>query len=98
MIKGLRSYLKELLIEQGDIDRADGIVYDGIGENGNPIYLGFETEYNELRTLYELYLSNGCQEMLIYCFPHQTYLYRTLFENAEIRTYSLEQILEQLRS
>lgn len=98
MIKGLRSYLKKLLIEPGDISRADGIVYDGISENGNPIYLGFETEYNELRTLYELYLSNGCQEMLVYCFPHQTYLYRTLFENAEIRTYSLEQILEQLRS
>ena len=97
-IENFREKVKKKLLSSAEINRAQLTIYDGVAESGNLIYLGFESNFNEIETIMNnmqtIHINKNIQ---IYCFPHQSQLYEELFGNrAEINTIDMNTILKYI--
>ena len=67
-------------------------------EKGDIVYLGFECDINELQRIYDnMETIRVRSNIIIYCFPHQVLLYKTLFaDRADIRIVPAESVFRYL--
>ena len=78
--------------------RANSTIYDGITEDGDIDYLGFECDFNSISTLYQnLNSIRSSSDVYIFCFPYQASFYAKLFgDRAHIHTVTIEQLLRSI--
>lgn len=97
-IQDFHKKIRNAIIFRENQKRAKNTVYDGITEEGDIDYLGFECDYNTIWTLYQnLNSIRSGSDVYIFCFPHQASFYEKLFgSRAHIHTVAIDQLLRSI--
>ena len=97
MIPNFHSKILQGILQPCEIERAQNIIFDGISENNDHIFLGFECDYNRIRRVYDYVRYHNDAPLTIYCLPHQEQLYRTLFSEANLQLIETDELLQYLK-
>lgn len=97
MIPNFHSKILQGILQPCEIRRAQNIIFDGISENNDHIFLGFECDYNRIRRVYDYVRYHNDVSLTIYCLPHQEQLYRTLFSEANLQLIETDELLQYLK-
>lgn len=91
LIPDFRDRIKQSILLPDEISGGQNFVYDGIAENGDILYLGFECNVSEIeKVIYSMQMQKQNTGIRIYCFEHQANFYRQIFKEKDTIIYPLK--------
>ena len=89
-IPNFREKIKEKILLPEEISKVHNLFYDGEAENGDIIYLGFECNISEIeKVIYSLQTLKQNSGVRIFCFKHQEFFYKQIFNQEQSIIYPL---------
>lgn len=90
-IPNFREEIREKILLPEEISKVHNLFYDGEAENGDIIYLGFECNISEIeKVIYSLQTLKQNSGVRIFCFKHQEFFYKQIFDQEQSIIYPLE--------
>ncbi len=98
-IPDFKTKISEAILTEKEILGAKNTAFDGRTDDDTFIYFGFECNLSEIKSIYysldTIYVSN---DIVIYCFPHQSEFYKKLFgDRCFIKILTVEDIVDVLK-
>lgn len=89
-IPNFREKIREKILLPEEISKVHNLFYDGEAENGDIIYLGFECNISEIeKVIYSLQTLKQNSGVRIFCFKHQEFFYKQIFNQEQSIIYPL---------
>lgn len=98
-IPDFRNKIRDELLLKEETERVKNVIYDGVDENDNIIYIGFECDITEIEKMQHILDTiKIASNLIVYCLPNQVDFYKKVFENrAIIKVLTVEEICEVLK-